>query len=279
MLLAATDELYKAQVDKDGAFRYFAPLGLFEKADAPEGQQRRIYGVASTESKDQEDETVLQRGLDWQYFLTKGWFNDNHSRKTGGVVGYPDPKGVQFFKRGDRLPSGEVAKANCHWAEGYLLEGVPAADDIWRIGQALQKAGGERGLGMSIEGKVLRRANGGKTIARAAVRHVAITHCPVNAETSLGFLAKSLVAAEADEPNAEEKAIDSADEDDKALTAGSPSGQALQPESLEREMRTTAAPCRLITKAQAIDVVLRRYPHISCATAGRLVDLHLRGAL
>jgi len=272
MLITDTD-FNKGMVDPSGSFHYFAPIGVFEKAEAPDGQQRRIFGVASTEGKDQEDEKVLQRGLDWAYFLKKGWFNDNHSRKTGGVVGYPDQDGVQFYKKGTLLPNGKTAKSNCHWTEGYLLEGVPAADDIWRVGQALTKAGGSRQLGMSIEGKVLRRSNGGKTIARAAVRHVAITHCPVNADTSLGFLAKSLVAAESETDDTPKN------EEEKALTSASPSGAALQPESLESRLSTTAVPPRLVTKAQAIDVVLGRFPHLSCATAGRIVDLHFRGVL
>ena len=267
------DELMKGMAG-DGTFRYYAPISFFEKADAPEGQTRRFGGIATTEDEDQEGERILQRGLDFDsYFIKKGWFNDNHGKQTGDIVGYP--AGVQFFKKGERLPDGNTATSNLHWTEGYLLPGHPPADRIWSAGMALQKAGGTRRLGQSIEGKVLRRAGpDNKTIARALVRHVAITHCPVNAGSSLNFLAKALVTAE-QETDEQAAPCDA----DKALTSSSSSGAALRPESLEREVHSTTDCARRITKAQAVDMVLGRYPHLACATAGRIVDLHLRGVL
>jgi len=221
-------------------FKYFAPISFFEKGDAPEGQRRRFGGVATTESRDQEDEILLQRGLDFSPFLKSGWFNDNHSKKTGGVVGYPTD--VKVYKKGETLPDGGTAPANCHWTEGYLLEGVPAADDIWRVGQALQKAGGARRLGQSIEGRVVERDSmDGKVVRRAEVRNVAITHCPVNAETSLGLLAKALTVEDA-EP--------------------------LIPESLEGVAHNAALP----PDAQ-LALVARRYPNIGSAACGRILDV------
>mgnify|MGYP001435774522 CR=1 FL=1 len=283
----------KGKTDGDGSFRYFAPISFFEKADAEEGQRRRFAGIASTESPDQEDEVVLQNGLAWDHFVTKGWFNDNHSRKTGGVVGYPTD--VQFFGKGTRLPDGSIAPSNLHWTEGYLLEGVPAADDIWNVGQALKKAGGGRQLGQSIEGKILKRAgNNGEVIAQAKVTNVAITHCPVNADTSLGFLAKSLIETavqpegytyQTDLPDApevhmdykdwdaaEEHTLQEQEKEEKTLTTES--GAALTLESLEDEAHNTAH--KALNKAAAVSLVLRRLPHVSCATAGRVVDLALQ---
>ena len=294
----------KGNTKGDGSFHYFAPISFFEKADAEEGKRRRFAGVASTESPDQEDEVVLQRGLQWEYFLTKGWFNDNHSRKTGGVVGYPVD--VKFYKRGERLPDGSIAKNNLHWTEGFLLEGVPAADDIWNVGQALQKAGSGRQLGQSIEGKILKRAGkGGEVIAQANITNVAITHCPVNADTSLGFLAKNLMQVAEHEDRKVEfpivapaqphtftsgtdipeepglhmdyKTLDASDEgedeeEEKTLTTDS--GAALMPESLEGGMHVTTH--KALNKAAAVNLVLQRLPHVSCATAGRVVDLALQ---
>lgn len=284
----------KGLTKNDGSFRYFAPISFFEKADADEGQRRRFAGIASTESPDQEDEVVLQNGLQWDYFLTKGWFNDNHSRKTGGVVGYPVD--VKFYKRGDRLPDGSIAKSNLHWTEGYLLEGVPAADDIWNVGQALQKSGSGRQLGQSIEGKILKREGpGGEVIARANITNVAITHCPVNADTSLGFLAKSLLetAVQPDkytsgmdvpsEPGvhmdyrtlgSSDKVESEGEEEEEEKTLTTDSGAALMPESLEREEHVTTY--KALNKAKAMQLVLDRLPNVSCATAGRVVDLALQ---
>lgn len=176
-------------------FQFFAPLSFFEKASAPQGQRRRIAGIISTEVKDKQDEVLLQRGLDFSPFVKSGWFNDNHSKKTTDVLGYPDGD-VKRFKKGDVLPDGQVAKSNGTWAEGYLLE-TPEAERVWTLAQALKKSGDKRRLGFSIEGQVLERTGpGGKTVAKAIVRNVAITNCPVGEDTRLEVLAKSLARIE-----------------------------------------------------------------------------------
>jgi hypothetical protein len=189
-------------MSSDGTFRVYAPLSFFEKSDAAEGQKKRIAGVISTEMKDKQDEVVVQKGLDFGPFVGEGWFNDNHSRKTADVLGYPT--GVQRFQKGERLPDGTIAKSNCTWAEGYLLD-TPEAGRIWELGRALSKAGSTRRLGFSIEGGVKRREGfDGKVVAKAIVRNVAITNCPVGEGTRLETLAKALTSAppEGDPPPA-----------------------------------------------------------------------------
>lgn len=187
-------------------FSFEMPVSFFEKADAPEGQQRRIGGIASLESGDKQKEELLARGLDFSEFVTDGWFNDNHSKKTTDVVGYPE--GTNLFKKGDRLPSGEHAPAAGHWVEGYLLEGHPPADRIWTLGKSLAKT--HRRLGFSVEGKVLKRAgvskSGNKIVAKAKVRNVAITNCPVHPGAHMEVLAKSLQTVEMTN-DAEEEAL------------------------------------------------------------------------
>ena len=39
-------------------FAFEVPVSLFEKADAPKGQQRRIGGIITTESPDRQGEIV-----------------------------------------------------------------------------------------------------------------------------------------------------------------------------------------------------------------------------
>jgi hypothetical protein len=106
-------------------FSFFAPLTFFQKADAPAGQTKRIAGVISTELRDKQKEVVLQRGLDFAPFLNGGWFNDNHSKNTTDVLGFPTD--VKKFQKGERLPDGSTAKSNGTWAEGYLLDTPQAA--------------------------------------------------------------------------------------------------------------------------------------------------------
>lgn len=171
-------------------FQFFAPLTFFQKGSAPEGQRRRIAGVISTEDLDKQGEVIVQKGLDFQPFLTEGWLNDNHSKKTTDVLGYPED--VVQFQKGDKLPDGAVAKSNCTWMEGYLLD-TPDADKVWNLGMSLAKAGSRRRLGYSIEGAVRSRTGpGNRIVAKALVRNVAITNCPVGQGTRLELLAKSL---------------------------------------------------------------------------------------
>ena len=90
-------------------FEFEVPINFFEKASAPKGQQRRIGGIISTENPDRQGEVVLAKGLDMDDWVKNGWFNDNHSKDTDGVVGYPEV--TQFFQKGEILPDGVPAKA------------------------------------------------------------------------------------------------------------------------------------------------------------------------
>lgn len=232
-------------------FQFFAPLSFFEKASAPEGQKRRIAGVISTEKLDKQGEVIVQKGLDFTPFLREGWFNDNHSKKTTDVLGYPED--VKQFQKGERLPDGNVAEANCTWAEGYLLD-TPDADKVWNLGRSLAKAGAKRRLGYSIEGAVEKRTGpGNRVVAKAVVRNVAITNCPVGEGTRLEVLAKSLDEVE--------KGVTMGDASPgTAVTGpktGAGAGQVLAPESLEQDgqQRLVLTPDeddKPLTKSQAV---------------------------
>lgn len=273
--------------DQGIPFAFQTPIAFFEKADAPEGTKRRIGGLVSTESRDRQDEVVLQRGLDFGDFLRHGWYNDNHSKATDGILGYPDR--VQYVEKGQKLPDGSVAPAPGHWAEGYLLE-TEKAQKIWELGNALQKSG--RRLGYSIEGSVEQRSGKDrKVIAKAKVKNVAITNCPVNADTRLEVIAKSLFAIEHAEPSSLLKAYE-AFHRAMGMGAANPgvapagpmtgmgAGQVVTPESLEGRARVSAEPAKKkkkqLNKAQAVAWLHERLPRASAADLGRIVDATLR---
>jgi len=250
-------------------FHFELPIEVWEKAGDP-GKERRIGGVISSQDKDRQGEVVLQRGLDFSEFIDHGWFNDNHSKDTTGIVGYPE-------KVEKRTINGRPE----HYVEGYLLRGFDKADEIWKLAQSLQKT--NRRLGFSIEGSVMRREGlDGKTIAQAKVRNVAITNCPVNTSTGLEILAKSMMAmeSEGDQSAAAHRCWGEGDccgscetaDAEKAMSAGqavsdpgaSPGeGFALRTESMEKK------PKRL-TKAEAIKFLQSRYRDLSKADAERI---------
>lgn len=270
-------------------FAFEVPVSFFEKAGAGPGRERRIGGLISSDTEDQQGEEVLQEGLDVQPFLRSGWFNDNHSRSTADILGYPDPDALKRFRKGDVLPDGTIAKGNGTWAEGYMLD-TPQATKVWELGKALQRSG--RSLGFSVEGGIVKRAGPktvakksadgrieyvGKRVVKAIVRNVAITGSPVQQDSRLSILAKSLEALEAEAAEAE-----------KALTMGpgSPNppvgprtgegaGAVLTPESLERKKRKDESEKdkakKSLTPAQAVEYVMGRL-NIGPAAAGRIVE-------
>ena len=279
-------------------FQFQFGVNVFEKADAEPGKQRRIGGIVSTETPDKQGEIVLQDGLDFSEFLSGGWFNDNHSKETCDIVGYPEK--VQRFSRGEDLPTGKRAPANGTWVEGYLLD-TSKGREMWDTGLALQKT--DRRLGFSVEGKVERRAGPktiflaepegkgqwvGRDIVRASVRNVAVTNAPVQADSKLEILAKSLMAMkrEADEDD---------DKVDKALAMGPATpgskpvgpqvgrgaGKVLAKQHLEGRMRdlnrsTKPRPkgiSKSLSDEEAILFVRSQVPGVSWGTANRIVSL------
>lgn len=288
-------------------FQFEVEADVFEKADAAPGKERRIGGVVSTERPDRQEERVLADGLDFTDWKKNGWYNDNHSKDTDGIVGYPED--VKRFRKGEPLPNGKKADVDGYWAEGYLLK-TERANRLWELGKAL--AGTGRRLGFSVEGSILKR-DGPKTIAKksddgkvtwvgnriakALVRNVAITNAPVNTDTGLEILARSLTAMEAaDLDDVEvrltvlEKALAMGPAQPMVAPAmrgpqsGIGAGAIITPKSLEcdeapakpmkRRKRKKGLPSELAAKAlsnsEAIAVVRWALP-VDAAMAGRIV--------
>lgn len=159
------------------------------KAEAPDEERPTavIRGVISTESVDLQGETIAQNGLDFSYFLRKGWLNLDHKPGVENVLGYP--LSVETRGRETHL-------------EGVLLLDRPKAREIYDTARSLQKAGGGRRLGFSIEGQVIERdPKNPKRIMKARVLNCAITHNPINADTHLELL-KSLMSVGYQTPSA-----------------------------------------------------------------------------
>jgi len=153
--------------------------------------KRIIRGYASTEDMDQQGEIILQKGIDFTPLLKSGFLNYDHQYKTLNgaklpiIVGYPT--------------RAEIRDKGL-WVEGELLksdgtstsEQLRLADELWELGQALQKSG-TRSLAYSVEGGVIERK--GNRIVKSVVRHLAVTHKPVNAEATVELFAKSFFLA------------------------------------------------------------------------------------
>ncbi len=137
-----------------------------------------ISGVISTDEIDLQGERIDQEGLDFSYFLKKGYFNYEHKAGVENLLGYPTK-----VKR----------KGNGTEVQGILLLDRPKAKEIYETAQAMRKAGGSRTLGFSIEGQVMERDEmNPKRVTKARIINCAITSNPINPHTSLALF-KSLI--------------------------------------------------------------------------------------
>lgn len=238
-------------------FHFEFAIETFEKASAGPGRERRIGGIVSTDHLDQQQEILLQEGLDFAPFLKSGWFNDNHSKETGAAVGYPERAELRT------LPDGRKG----WYVEGYLLDN-PRANSIWDLATSLERSGAGRHLGFSVEGQILDRdpSNPGR-VRKAIVREVAITRCPINDNTQLSVLAKSLSVGHAGPggnsgvpgaagPLTQEslESVAAVDEEDE------------EKEKLKKKM----------SKSEAIALLVSRNPKLSKESAARIVEYAMR---
>ena len=162
-------------------FSTFIEFDILEKGDAEKAEPMtaKIGGIISTESKDQQGETIDQSGVDWNYFLKHGWFNYEHKQGPENILGHPE---LVYETNADGKTATKV--------EGVLYLHKAKAKEVYETAMAMKKAGVKRKLGFSVEGQVLERQN--KKIKKARVLNVAITAHPVNPDARLEVLARSL---------------------------------------------------------------------------------------
>lgn len=237
--------------DPKSVFHFDMEMDALEKSRVDGREGRFIGGYVSTSHMDRQGETLIQKGLDFTHFLEKGWFNDNHDAAGDSLVGYPTAV------RLDKLEKGHEG----WYVEGELLPAGanPRADALWGIAQGLQKAG-KRKLGFSVEGSIIDRdPKDPKIVRKAQVREVAITRCPVNTQTSLELLAKSLaVGTPAGEPG---------------------SADALKLESLEGVSHEHPSPRKKkkkLRKSAAVELLVLINPRLSRERAEKVVEYAAR---
>lgn len=166
-------------------FSVWTPMSIVKSHNGGNEEQMvgRIGGIVSAETKDQQNETLEQSGVDWGYFLDKGWFNYEHGSGPENVLGHPERVSVTTH---NGIPATRV--------EGVLYLAKPRAREIWDTAQAMSKANSSRKLGFSVEGQVIERDKSDKQkILKSRVLNVAITAHPVHPDARLEILAKSLV--------------------------------------------------------------------------------------
>lgn len=261
-------------------FTFFVPAGTIAKSNdigATGGEKRLIQGIASTDDVDLQGEIVVQNGIDTSYFMKYGYINDDHKQGPEHKVG--EPIECRSTKAG-------------LWIKALLYKGSgdERCDFWWDLIQTLERSGSTRKIGFSIEGKIIRRA--GKSILKCWLKDIAITASPVNTN-SWAEIVKSLskerwcihpwkslekackgCPGEASCDTSIPAMIRAKEDEEKALSAGSASGRAIVPESLEGGMKVTtwkSMPDR-ISREDAVDY-LRVEKGYSLNAARALADV------
>lgn len=191
--MSASPPIPRMKPNAGHRFRAFLPFEVISKASSP--GRVKIRGILSTEHEDRQGDIIDQDGLDFGPFLSYGWFNDNHRGRTSDVLGYPERVWKTTLKDGVRATM----------VEGYLIPGKET-DRIVELAKGL-KNDPSRQLGFSVEGDIRERRGPGKRwvtkqdgtrilvgnrVTKAVVKHSAITHVPVNQQSRLEVLAKSM---------------------------------------------------------------------------------------
>lgn len=270
--------------DAEAAFALASMPTRVKKGAARDGRKPKfkLTGIASTEHRDVQDDVIHQKGLKWNSFLRRGYFNEDHGRGARDVVGYP----TKVYRTSVRANGKSVAATA---VEGYLFD-TPRAAELARLAIAMD--GTNRQMGLSVEGPPPKRStNDRRDILEAEVEHCAITPWPVNPHTTVNIemvkgarrLAKSLTASARLE---------------RGMRAGGPgdSGpgvlRALMPESgiltqplavvdLEAmhnladgwSPQETLMPPRRLKKAQAVALVREHFPDASDEAVERIIAL------
>jgi hypothetical protein len=163
-------------------------MDLF-KSDNATDEDRLIRGLASAENMDAHGEVVLQSGADVKPLLQTGWVNWDHNPGAENLIGIPLRAEIADISSHPIMNKSGL-KGLGMYVEARLLQGHPRADAVWSLLKSLK--GTERTLAWSIQGGTLERTGASNNmLARTVIRHIAITHQPVN-QASFAEVVKSL---------------------------------------------------------------------------------------
>lgn len=236
-------------------FSQFVPFDVLEKAATPgnsSGVCGYIGGYASAEARDFQGEIIVQSGVDWSYFKKHGKVNWEHQPGPENVVGLPED-----VRENVLTPAGVPAT----WIEAAMLD-TPRVRVIMENALAIQKATTDTGkrFGFSVEGQALDRDPLDRTrITKARVLNVTITAHPIQPDSRLEVLARSLTADVGYQT--------------PTGTAGGEAGSlsALVPQSAVGDLTNARKRGRVSAKALA-SMLRLRYPQVSVEKAHEIAD-------
>ncbi len=170
----------------DSDFTFSMPLIKSENANEDD---RLVRGLASCETTDAQGEIILQKGMDVSPCLKSGFVNWDHNAGPENLIGVPLEIEIADIQNHPIMKKSGLKGVGCY-AEARLFKGHARAEAVWSLLKSINGSG--RGLAWSVQGSVLERSGPSNNyLARTVIRHLAITHQPVQTD-SFAELAKSL---------------------------------------------------------------------------------------
>lgn len=153
---------------------------MMQKDDQP--KTVKIGGIISTDNPDIQGDIIDQDGLDFSYFLKRGYINYEHKQGMDNIVGRPISV--------DKVNMGNSTATK---VEAELYMNLPLSQMVYKTMKDLKEAGDTRKLGFSIEGQVVARdKTNPKIIRKSRVLNVSVCALPVNSDATLELLARSM---------------------------------------------------------------------------------------
>lgn len=230
---------------KDHSFSLFAPFDIVEKAGEEESSRGRIEGVASTNAMDADGEVVHQDGIDWSFFMDKGFISLEHPLGIGNIIGAP----VEVKRKTIDGVDSTIIKAD-------IFLDDPNGKSVFKKAKMLKKAGGERRLGFSIEGRCLERR--GNEILKAKVHSVAVSAVPKNPHSYFEPIMASMLAA----------AMSGVGYQTPAMGAGIGN---LVPQSMQGVSNATVEVAARMSDDELTSALLRKFPWMSWAQGEKIL--------
>lgn len=241
-------------------FKFFAPIHISKGKDGKGATVMKMKGVASTSTEDSDKESLDPNGFDLKYFLDHGYMNWNHQTNKNplSIIGRPT--------------SAKINKGKME-IECELFDYNPLAKDVYKLAEILEKQGS--GLGYSIEGKVLERDKKDKSkVLKAQITGCAITPNPKNTD-AVAKIVKGIDDGEMDIIKGIYSAYENTtdDEQEKAMSAGSESGQALSKESVDKDLKSSMEKStkKKFNKGEIIERLIKSHPN---NTAGQIEKIY-----
>ncbi len=171
--------------------RFEVPFDVVEKsaAQSPGGKLVYIAGRATSQRFDAHDQVTDQETLDWSTAKSRGLVTVEHPLGVFNTVGFITD--VQKAETEDGLPAHDIEVA--------LYYDDPLAKAIYDKALLMKRAGGQRKLGFSIDGKVLKtdivKDEKGDVLKNVRVDGVVITAVPACPDAQWEPVAASLFAS------------------------------------------------------------------------------------